>query len=208
MYLNDSRELLEGADRLVSEAARALADPTPNPSTVRASWLEIHRALGGDAKVQMPEQGPFVACSCSEGDLVGQWRGYSSGSGYAIGFSGAGLRDLAESVGGSLIAVMYDHPYPRDASLFNGAALTVGESGSHLIPAPTAPARFKHPAFREEREWRLVVPASGPSAVEPKPDVKFRSGTLGVTPYLEIGFGMDAITEAKGLITEKSGSGV
>jgi Protein of unknown function (DUF2971) len=197
MYLNDSRELLEGAGRLDFEATRALAEPTPNPSPVRALWLEIERALGSHAKVLMPEQGPFVACFCSEGDLLSQWRGYSSGSGYAIGFSGASLRALAESIGGSLMEVIYDPPDAGQASLFYGSAMTVGESGNRLIPGPLALAKFKHPAFREEREWRLVVPASTVPLAEPKPSVKFRSGTLGVAPYLEIGFGRDAIAEVR-----------
>lgn len=196
MYLNDSRELLEGADRLVSEAAQALAAPTLNPSSIRAFRLELQRALGGVSTVQIPEQGPFVACFCSEGDLLSQWRGYSNGSGYAIGFSGASLGALAESIGGALMEVIYDPP-DAGLSLFYSSAMTVGESGNRLIPGPLALAQFKHPAFREEREWRLAVPASSVSQTAPNPSVKFRSGTLGLTPYLEIGFERDAIAEVK-----------
>jgi len=196
MYLNDSRELLEGAARLAFEADAALEDPSPIPSPVRALWLEMRRGLSGDAKVQMPEEGPFVTCFCSEGDLLSQWRGYSSGSGYAIGFSESALRVIAKLLGGSLSAVIYGRPDPHDQSLFLASAMTYGQSGARLIPGPGALASYKHPAFREEQEWRLVVPAErAPEA--PALEVNFRSGMLGVTPYLEIPFGGDAIVAVR-----------
>lgn len=197
MYLNDSRELLEGAGRLAEEAKDSLADPTPDVSPVHRLWLEIQRSLGSDAQVQMPKQGPFVASFCSEGDLLSQWRGYATGSGYAIGFSVDALRTSANSAGGSLLKVIYEPADPVGVSLFQASARTVGESGSHLIPDPAALAKFKHPAFKEEHEWRLVVPADRVSQEDSELGVHFRSGELGVTPYLKVGFPNSAIVEIK-----------
>lgn len=195
MYLNDSRELLEGADRLAWEAATAVADPTPNPSQVRRLWLDLHRVLGADATVKLPEQGPYVACFCSEGDLLSQWRGYASGSGFAIGFTGPGLQTLAESLRGTLLKVVYDTPKSGDDALFRSSALTVGESGRHIIPAPEDLARFKHRAFREEQEWRLVVSEGSALAPQGKLAPLFRPGVLGVTPYIQIELGPDSLVE-------------
>lgn len=196
MYLNDSRELLEGADRLAWEAGNAVGDPTPNPSPVRRLWLELHATLGGDAKVKLPAQGPYVTCFCSESDLLSQWRGYASGSGFAIGFAGERLKAQADSLQGRLVKVIYDSPPPGDDALFRGSALTVGESGSHMVPAPEDLAKYKHRAFREEHEWRLVLShASVLARQSEQANPKFRSGVLGLTPYVQVEFGSDSLVE-------------
>lgn len=198
MYLNDSRELIEGAERLNAEAAAAREQATPDPSPVRELWLQVQRTLGSDATVELPERGPYLASFCSEGDLLSQWRAYSSGSGFAIGFSPSSLKTAAESFRGSLVKVVYDPPQPGDAGLFHAAALTVGETGSRLVPTPTALARFKHQAFREEQEWRVVVPAkSGPSDSASTAPVSFRPGPEGITPYVAIPFDSSAVLHVR-----------
>lgn len=66
----------------------------------------------------------------------------------------------------------------RRAAMAVVAALT--------IDAPT----LKNEAFFEEKEWRIVVlgvrPSSARLAVPEAEDVKFRSGPLGVTPYIDL----------------------
>jgi hypothetical protein len=48
-------------------------------------------------------------------------------------------------------------------------------------------ARFKHPAFCEEKEWRFVViPFLGPHVISPKGDMKFRTSRGLLIPYLEL----------------------
>jgi hypothetical protein len=49
-------------------------------------------------------------------------------------------------------------------------------------------AGIKHDAFREEREWRLVV-------VTDEHVPSFRTGPLGVTPYIEVGYPPGAIAD-------------
>ena len=198
MYLNDSRELIEGAERLRTEAAAAREQASPDPSPVRELWLQIQRTVGSDATVELPKRGPYVACFCSEGDLLSQWRAYSSGSGFAIGFSPSSLKTAAEALRGSLVKVVYDPPRPGDAGLFHAAALTVGETGSRLVLRPIALARFKHQAFREEQEWRVVVPAgSAPSDPTPTAQVSFRPGPEGITPYVAIPFDSSSVLHVR-----------
>lgn len=197
-YLNDTRELVEGAERLAAEASTALADPAPSSSRVRDLWLQLHRVLGEDARVEMPSEGPYVACFCSDGDLLSQWRGYANGGGYAIGFSTAGLKAAAESAKGALVQVVYDPPKLGDNGLFRASALTVGGMGARMVPTSAALAKFKHPAFREEHEWRAVFPANDDASnAGVDLNVKFRSGALGVVPYLEIDVPREAIIEVR-----------
>ena len=49
-------------------------------------------------------------------------------------------------------------------------------------------AGIKHPAFKEEHEWRLVV-------VTDQQRPRFRPGPLGVTPYISLGYPTEAIAE-------------
>ncbi|WP_331747646.1 DUF2971 domain-containing protein (plasmid) [Streptomyces sp. NBC_00853] len=49
---------------------------------------------------------------------------------------------------------------------------------------------IKNPAFKEECEWRLMIPRE-----EMGDGVKFRVGPVGVTPYLEVKFPLNAVTE-------------
>src|ERR1700730_18544281 len=46
---------------------------------------------------------------CRHADLLSQWRGYSSGVGYAIGFSSLALEETARNQGCRLGRCIYDH---------------------------------------------------------------------------------------------------
>jgi hypothetical protein len=63
-------------------------------------------------------------------------------------------------------------------------------------------ARTKHPAFREEKEWRLVAYSDGN---DPKPKLKFRPTLKGVVSYVEIHLVADrkderALVELDGIV--------
>lgn len=49
-------------------------------------------------------------------------------------------------------------------------------------------AFVKHPAFQEEREWRMILPQWGLPA-----NVKFRTSRIGLVPYCEVPFEHDAV---------------
>lgn len=145
----------------------------------------------------------WTASFCENGDLLSQWRAYSSQGGYSIGFKCPDILKRISQLGYSgwnLSPVEYEYkeqvatvvrifetaeqqikdlPLAFDGQLSpetvcNEILLAARRSiGVHLI-------LFKAPAFREEREWRVVAPIAltNPQFV----DFFERSGTL--VPYL------------------------
>src|SRR5207249_1162651 len=59
------------------------------------------------------------------------------------------------------------------------------EAGRLVIPALAA---TKHPAFAEEREWRLLI-------VDDQPIVQFRVGSLGLIPYVVFKLAANSVVE-------------
>jgi hypothetical protein len=161
----------------------------------------------------------YVACFCEDGDLLSQWRAYGLQAGYAVGFRTAVLRDMrpvksqAAIESGAypeideepgvvpppvrLVRVRYGAYAIRRAVadvLSAVAPEPVGHPGvmgfyrAQTLVIPTL-AGIKHGAFSEEREWRLIVVSSIGEAVA------FRSGRLGVIPYVTLPFPSRAIAE-------------
>jgi hypothetical protein len=132
-----------------------------------------------------------VACFCGEGDLLSQWRGYSIG-GYALGFDAHALRGVVKDLYLPLAPVVYGRPPVRKI------LRSVSERADELLDdeskrqrglirtAVTLPllgfaAQIKHPTFDSEKELRL-----GEVALAESPLWQFRSGALGVIPYVDI----------------------
>jgi hypothetical protein len=175
-FLNDSQEISYGIDRAVRALAmydltgrqpatqrfvRGLADPAKN---VLRGFLDISL----DA---------FVTCFCSDGDLLSQWRAYAgaeTAGGYALGFCPPGPlpawpQAAPDGHALTLRRVSYD-PAEQDASLDDLITRMVDllDVDPADIPRQNAFARnlvdglveavtsSKHPAFEEEREWRIV----------------------------------------------------
>ncbi len=66
------------------------------------------------------------------------------------------------------------------------APLPTGHPGAHgwaqaVTLAIPALASIKHPAFSEEREWRLIIADTGAAG-----PARFRLGPLGLVPYVEV----------------------
>ncbi len=110
---------------------------------------------------------PFFACFCEDGDLLSQWRAYGEGSGFSIGFEASALPSLTmpNVMRTQLLRVVYDPAHQRDR-VMKGLARTrevfekLGAEPARLhfwvnelLPMLCS---FKHPAFAEEREWRLA----------------------------------------------------
>ncbi|MGW1781683.1 DUF2971 domain-containing protein [Streptomyces sp. NPDC002143] len=133
----------------------------------------------------------YVTCFCLTGDLLSQWRGYGGVGGYSICFRSDILKSVADRFRrGDFLGIVYgfdeavkyhrDHFFPEH--LYSGTTLM-----DDYLKALTT---IKNPAFSEEREWRLMIPRE-----EIRDDVGFRVGPVGVTPYLEVTFPRDAVTE-------------
>jgi hypothetical protein len=148
----------------------------------------------------------YVTCFCEEDDLLSQWGRYADAGGYAVGFRVSDLTEAEPAEPGSgggvidaplrLLQVHYGDDAKHDAIsevLATIAPHGVGHPGvqgyirEQTILLPSL-AGIKHPAFSEEKEWRLVL-------VSDQHQPSFRPGPLGVTPYVSLRYPPGAVAE-------------
>lgn len=219
-YLNDAEELKYGRremlDALRAEEKRILANGGTIEGSAegsRASILSsaVHSLETGTSSYQ----GPYVVCFCSEWDLLSQWRGYAEGHGWALGFDADELAACATSWDKSesaLQEITYGPSGIANAAQ-RAAQMTAPNPVSHPgvygdymahVVCRRELARIKHPAFAEEKEWRLIVDQDGSVANTLNEDhagcgrastLEFRDGTTGLTPYLPVPWPYSALRE-------------
>lgn len=196
-YLNDSKEFEYGLDL----AAHFLH------STGLVEGIDLARCLRRGSEVNV--------CVCSfsrEGDQLSQWRGYCpKEGGYSMGFDFKTLKEATSSQGFTLAACIYKHNdqmlllkptlehaltrYLEILSANKERRTATEQTYAWLLTQlmPIVPL-LKHPAFEEEREWRLV------SAYIPRNDarMRFRAARGIVFPYVAV----DLPVEKAGLLKE------
>jgi hypothetical protein len=130
----------------------------------------------------------YVSCFCENGDLLSQWRGYGGIGGYSIGFRVEALEGLARNfTEGEFLRICYGF---KDAVAQSRDILPkylesgVSLRGSYL----KALTMIKNEAFKEEKEWRLMIPED-----DSLKKLEFRVGPVGVTPYVPVRFLPDAV---------------
>jgi hypothetical protein len=151
----------------------------------------------------------FVISFCEDEDLLSQWREYSNrGGGYALGFDTRIIEELADpSPALTLRRVIYDHDQQRtQISATIDAVLTElkhlvrptadVESANRIIPYFVMFLRdhlseyhfsFKNLAFREEKEWRLILQTNFGARETVLRDMQFRASGGIAVPYVPIG---------------------
>jgi hypothetical protein len=186
-FLNDATEFRFGQQICRREMDRL--------ASTNSDYIEFIRKL--QSAIDFEVNSPFVTCFCKDGDLLSQWRGYSShGQGISVGFETGVLRRINSA---RLNKVVYE---PRDQADFifeqikalADSFLTVGidldnaDNFRALIGYTGAIERYcvlmKDAAFREENELRLNV-ADYYVETNGLP-VKFRVRNNLVVPYLEL----------------------
>jgi hypothetical protein len=207
MFMNDLREF--------GHASAMLKDAAQIRLSRSSDWLHrqlLNHALTLDTELDMRKQ--IAVCSLSEnGDLLGQWRAYGRpGDSYAIGFDGSALAKELQQHRVFLAPCVYSDAEQKkaiertlDVSLARASASGFKESDAAVSPisaellklvSSTAMgyiqtcALLKHPAFEDEREWRLVQLGG---------DFKFRAGRSHLVPYAEFPLGLPFY---QGLLTE------
>jgi hypothetical protein len=211
-YLNDSSEPAHALGVLRVAFQQVAGSLRPGSFAERAldgcwDWaLNMHKAEGPHV---------YVFCMSEHDDLLSQWRSYGAhGAGYALGFSGRTLSELLQaSEGQYLLKTVYgrseqsldaEEVFKEIISVAERAETTfgpinratVGDAAvsrlylqlrtSVLSEIIRLRAKFKAPAFQEEREWRIV------QFVHPrveKPEVRFRLGLGVIRPYIDLNFG-------------------
>nr|WP_256433563.1 DUF2971 domain-containing protein [Myxococcus sp. CA040A] len=199
-FLNDSVE----ATYAHSLICTAIDERLKSPPTPAVNELLLRARKSADIfGAKSSAISSYIACFCEEGDLLSQWRGYgSSGVGFSIGMQAQHLEASAhgDMKSRNLIKVIYNAQEQRDyigqcLDKFCELVLAWQEAGwepernddlelahRHLrLTLAQAYLRFKHPGFKEEQEWRLLLLK--------KPDsdgLSFRAAGARLIPYLEI----------------------
>jgi len=188
LYLNDAAEFQYTLDLVESRLKER--DWGPTLGDVSQFCENVINWLKGSMKYPSL----FVASFSERGDLLSQWRAYcTEGIGFSIGFTYDQLKPAIakEHPNARILQCVYekekqleivDELITRAVSQINKKHL---KDSSEVIASllmfeisNLAPA-FKHPAFEEEQEWRIVI---GPG-VSPWHDVSFRPGKSMLIPY-------------------------
>ena len=196
-YMNDSAEMRHTADLIGSEINKRIVGGHSNSNLLNQflDWVS-HRFTNGHML--------FAASFRSNGNLLSQWRGYSSlGKGVSIGFDPGHLLKCAQRQSFQVGRCIYE---PEEQNrLIKQVVDSVEALGSEYIGDQSQhssrsyhsvfeniesdllriAAILKHPSFREEDEWRIVSPVLTDYVTSP---VLFREGTSMLVPYMEFSF--------------------
>jgi len=189
-YLNDSRDYGYAFDVF----KRAFA-------ACRRRRNEAGRRLIEFTKAALKEfQGwqTFVTSFSEDGDLLSQWRGYCPpGQGLSLGFPVEMLRERAAAQSFEFAPCIYD-PSEQRAMAVDMIEKRLDRQGDEdpteadglglAFALHELAARLKHPAFSEEKEWRLV---SKPHVVA-IPGLEFREGRSFIVPYRQFALAASA----------------
>ena len=188
-YMNDADELAY-PKRLVEAAIETALTRSTTPSEI-----ELLKRLENTFDFRDLFQIMSISLSASDDDLH-QWRGYGGGAGDAVALS-LETRWFGKHV--DLMSVLYDETEQRgiiDAAIADVLDIqrrfssdAQGELETFLIAeccgylrSVLAPhlLRFKSPYWKNEQEWRVVLPLAG------RDGLKFRPGRFGLIPYVEV----------------------
>jgi len=198
-YLNDSAEILF-ACQLLRDLVK---ERTPGAPRDQADFLgEFHSWLETFTNTAYHL---FVFSLTEEGNLLSQWRSYTPhGKGIAIGFAVQFLMKKVREHDLRIARCLYETDEQRTLmnDLLERMLISFAREKSTIDTSRRHPtqkyfpfmekfrgdilqvfALIKNPAFREEREWRIISKYFAKYTV---PEVKFREGACMLVPYMEI----------------------
>jgi len=168
-YLNDASEFIH---------AVALAKTYLSTIEKRPDNRALIESL--DETLESMEGTTWVVSFSEDPDLLSQWRAYCSAGGYSLLFSREGLEELSRSNQLAFAKCVYDRQL-QEQMIAELVSWTIAAFPKYDLPDSTATAGgerekavlfaanwffpkmlrlaslMKDPAFREEREWRLVA---------------------------------------------------
>jgi hypothetical protein len=193
-HLSDRHELRH-AFRLAKENIEARLTDTDDRDVLSTDDRDaLNRLKETLRQIKHNMQVGIASFSCN-GDLLSQWRAYGgSTGGFAIGFSGPGLKQAATG-DVMLIRCIYNPDKQKrivsslidDSVARAKAGKATGKTTTHTIVgdsirwAQYAPA-LKNEAFTAEDEWRLVTGQI--QTIDKR--LGFRKGRTMIAPYLKI----------------------
>ena len=207
-YLNDSKEILHSCDVLNEVLESSIASSHGEEQeffTQFAQWIESFRRDNFYI---------FIFSLTEERSLLSQWRSYTPhGKGVSLGFSPITLNGILKTSGFKIAKCLYERQQHIDLTnavltkmlvIFREHLPDLNTSNHHNSQKYYAFLEdfrgdllqvlsiIKHPAFKEEREWRIVSPYFSKYTV---PEIKFREGASMLMPYIEIDLSVNDGTE-------------
>lgn len=179
LWATYTRTLNDGSERQYGE--KAIID------YLRAHFQEGLAKYQFHEAVKTNSSRSFAACFSESGELLSMWRSYAGrGGGYCLEFDG--LKMLACSFPPFPKRLPFKIAYGELPEAVQSLMKAIGrfacEGNLQAIVSASwvnlMSAKIKHPAFVEEKEWRIVIPDP------PTSEMKFRSGQTDVKPYVEL----------------------
>jgi Protein of unknown function (DUF2971) len=210
-YMNDSNEFIDALKHLHNLIDEF--DATLQPMLLKLMESTIAKFSGrfGAYVISFTDDGEqSIDTDQMPGDRLSQWRAYAGGGrGISLGFD---YESLDIRICGSKWTTAWNTRGPKTVLLnckyrsyekrmyFQrlGSALAhnLDQLQEALYPFLFSAATFKDSAFFEEKEWRIVTLLSCPDLPDGNSEsslvipIKFRSGIVGITPYIEPPLGL------------------
>lgn len=195
-FLNDTAEVAHFFSSLVGQIKINNHHEGPKRDLFQQfqEWTKIrnHSRSGGSPSL-------FLASFSEDGDLLSQWRGYCpNGGGVSLGFMPNSITQTAKMNGAMLGRCIYKKENLEDVAttildiISNEAQESATSHPSQSYHESFASmelsllkiaALFKHSAYEDEQEWRLIVE---PDNQHPSPGTKFRNRSGILVPYKEL----------------------
>jgi hypothetical protein len=213
-FLNDSSEIDYGC-QLFAEILHKFSKEREEETTLGPVVLSRMSTVFHDLTPMRNQLSKtYVVCFCEKPNLLSQWRAYGQSGGYSIGFDREALKKFRTE--GNLCQVSLKkviYAEPQQNKILRNIADSMSQLGNGKIESKfnklTKKAqvycvricgfafqrialgeivRFKHPAFEEEKEWRLIAQPKGLEADEDKfiNTLKFRASRGVPMPYIEL----------------------
>jgi len=204
-YLNDSSEIVHACKVLEEVLLPRFA--FGKPTSPEYEFQRQFREWVGTCKTT--PYNVFVFSLSEQPSLLSQWRSYTPhGKGVSVGFSEGTIKSLSELSDLRIAKCLYKAADQESVlrTLLDELLTTFQRERSNIDTTQAHPTQcyhpfleerfrgdvlqvlsiIKHPAFEEEREWRLISPYYARYTV---PAIKFREGASMLVPYIELPLG-------------------
>lgn len=192
-YVNDAQEFKYARKVILDRFDFRIQESPPGDS---AKIEKLRRAFYDHSCFWHSIADIYIACFCEDGDLLSQWRAYASrGQGFALGFDPERASKVVDTIpelsaSSRFFRVIYEVPEQERwvnlaiDRLLGAFATNLEVEVLNAVPWTFSemPFSFKHPAFREEKEWRLACTAQ--PSLEKIVNVRDSEGRL--LPYMAI----------------------
>jgi hypothetical protein len=150
-YLNDSSELSYGFGILREELRRRENNAPSEPE--RLLWSRLGDEL---VRTSLSDSEFYITCFCTEGNLLSQWRGYGTSSGYAVGFRTLTLMQSTEATAFASVKEMFPaHEQAESEHPVSLSAQPVSRTVERLLAPVLVPVSYN--AYEQQKLFGRIL---------------------------------------------------